>query len=146
MLPSTIVSANYHSLSSYFRVQEWIGMEIYLQPIDRGWTIANKRFTPLNMELFMQIDLWYTKRTLLNGDIYWFPNGNVRLCYLKAIHPPPQTLIYTDVPANTECWGVGCDITVKRQKTDPGYDSDVEQNYKFKMSVMTYMYIDIQLY
>jgi len=40
--------------------------------------------------------------------------------------PLPQTLIHNDVPVNTECWGVGCDITVKRQKTDTCYDSDLE--------------------
>jgi len=75
----------------------------------------------------MQTDLWYTKLKLLNGDINWFPNGNVRLHKLKAIPPPsPKTLIYKDVPANTECWGVGRDITVNWQKTDPGYDYDLD--------------------
>jgi len=33
-----------------------------------------------------------------------------------------QTLIHKYVPANTECWGMGCDIT----DTDPGYDSDLK--------------------
>jgi len=36
-----------------------------------------------------------------------------------------------------------CDIIFKRRKTDPGYDSDLE---KFKLMVMTYMFIDIHLY
>jgi len=40
--------------------------------------IDENRFAP--GKLFMQTDLWYTKLKLLNGDIYWFPNGNVRLC------------------------------------------------------------------
>jgi len=40
--------------------------------------------------------------------------------------PPLQTFIHKDVPASTECWNVGCDITVKRQKTGPDYESDFE--------------------
>jgi len=36
------------------------------------------------------------------------------------------TLIHKEEPANTECWGVWCGITVKRQNTDPGCDSDLE--------------------
>jgi len=47
-------------------------------------------------------------------------------CVSWKQYPAPQTLIHKDVPANTECWGVGRDITVKRQKTDPGYDTDLE--------------------
>jgi len=51
MLPFTTVSANYHSFSSYFQVQEWICMEMYLQPIDRGWTLANNRLISLKIDL-----------------------------------------------------------------------------------------------
>jgi len=110
MLPFTTVSANYHSFSLYFQVQEWICMEMYLQPIDRGWTFPNNRLISLKIDLPLAncSDLWYTKLKLLNGDIYWFPNGNV-----YAIPPPhPKTLIIKDVPASKECWGMGCDIPV----------------------------------
>jgi len=42
--------------------------------------VVENKFAP--GKLFMQTDLWYTKLKLLNGDIYWFRNGNVRLGYL----------------------------------------------------------------
>jgi len=46
----------------------------------------------------------------------------------KHNNPSPlrQTAKHKDEPANTECWGVGCYNTVKRQKTDPDSDSDLE--------------------
>jgi len=44
-------------------------MEIYLHPIDMGWTlVVENRFAP--GKLFMQSDMWYTKLKILNGDIY----------------------------------------------------------------------------
>jgi len=51
MLPFTSVSANYHNFSSYFQVKEWLGTEILLQPIDRGWALVNKRPKSLNIDL-----------------------------------------------------------------------------------------------
>jgi len=43
-LPITTVSAHIY-------VQEWICMEMYLQPIDRGWTLANNRLISLKIDL-----------------------------------------------------------------------------------------------
>ena len=54
-------------------------MGIYLQPIDRGWTLANKRTVVKNRfspgKLFMQTDPCYTKLNILNGDISDSRNG-----------------------------------------------------------------------
>ena len=50
MLPFTTVSANNHSFSSYFQVH-WKCMEMYLQPIDKGWTLANNRLISLKIDL-----------------------------------------------------------------------------------------------
>ena len=47
------VSSNYHSFSYYFQVHEWICMEMYLQPIDRGWKLANNRLISLKIELLL---------------------------------------------------------------------------------------------
>jgi len=33
--------------------------------------------------------------------------------YVSWKQYPTQTLIHKDVAANTECWGMGCEITVK---------------------------------
>jgi len=59
-------------------------------------------------------------------EIYTDSRMGMSDCVSWKQYPPPQTLIHKYVPANTECWGVGCDITVKRQKTDTGYESDLE--------------------
>jgi len=44
------VSANNNSFRSYFQVQEWIGTEIHLHPVDRGWTLANKILMSLKID------------------------------------------------------------------------------------------------
>ena len=54
----------YNSFSSHFQVKEWIGMESYVQPIDRGSTLANK------ILMLLKIDL--PKLKLLNGEIHTF--------------------------------------------------------------------------
>jgi len=41
-------------------------------------------------------------------------------------HPHPEPLILKDVPLNTECWDMGCDITVLLTQVLIGKD------YKFK--------------
>jgi len=81
LLPFTSVSANYHIFPS-----SWMNM--YGNVSTANWQrlvtcqqqthIVENRFAP--GKLFMQTDLWYTKLKLLNGNLYWFPNGNVRLC------------------------------------------------------------------
>ena len=81
MLPSTNVSASYNSFSSYFQVQEWIFTKIAVQPIDSGLTFANKRLMSLKK---LPLANAYRrpviqKVKLLNGNINWFLNGNVRV-------------------------------------------------------------------
>ena len=48
-VPFTTISANNHSF--IFSRSGVIGMEIYLQPIDRGWTLANNRLVSLKINL-----------------------------------------------------------------------------------------------
>ena len=60
----------------------------------------------------MQTDLWDTKLKLLNGDIL-IPEWECPTVLAENNTPTPtQTLIHKDVPANTERWCIGCDITV----------------------------------
>ena len=115
MLPSTTVSANYHSFSSYFQVQEGIGIETYIQPIDRVWTLANKRL--MSLKIYLPLANCSCKQTcntlkLLNGGIY---RTGMSECVSWKKYPATLKRIYNGVPINTECWGAGCDITVRKR-------------------------------
>jgi len=131
MLPftTTCISANYYSFSSYFQVQRWICMEMYLQPIDRGLTLAKQqthivenRFAP--GKLFMQTDLWYTKLKLLNCDMQ---------CILISEWECPTVLAESNTPTpphtfdsqwcTRQHWMLVY-VIWHHCLTDPDYDSD----------------------
>jgi len=91
-------------------------------------------------KLFMQTDLWYTKLKLLNGDIM-IPEWECPTVLAESNTPPtPQTLIIRMYPPthNAGVWDVTSPSNWPRL-----WFRLLLLDYKFKVLVMTYMYIDI---